>query len=190
MSNRWFSVCSRNIGLAVLLILLLGLAPAAQADSEKRFTVDVAQDGQTAAINLADPTATEPRGNSGVINGDIFRKGAIKGDEVNWHAEPVGVWRCAFQVLAPDPDDGTAVAAATYYFVWDADRPGRKSSTLIAQGINSHFPGSDPATFVVVGGTGKYKGFTGIVVEEVLGVNDSGALNLRYRFKINKGDDD
>ena len=182
-----FSIGSGSLGLLSLLAFLIVGAADAHAGSRKNFTLEVAQDGSTSAFNAADePGPPSVRGSSGVINGPIFKAGDLSDP----YAEPIGTWRCAFNVLAVDPDDPTRIAAATYYFVLDG-KNGRKPSMLIVSGLNRHFfPDSEETEMVVVGGTGKYKNVTGVVVEEVLGTNETGALDLRYRFRLQKGDDD
>ena len=191
-SARTSAFASLWTGLVSVAVLALALVPEGQADGRKRFTLEVTQDGGTASLNFSDLPDGPPRGSTGVINGNLYRGGAILTDgSVDPDAVPIGTWRCAFDVLAPDPDGEDLVAAATYYFSFHPNEQGYARSTLIVQGLNVHFDGSDPIPLTVVGGTGVFRGVTGEVIETVLGENDTGtdlgaALNLRYHFRIEK----
>lgn len=171
-------------GLTVMLSNSVPSIGIAQAKSEKNFTLDVACNGGTLALNPADPT--DPPfscGDVAVVTGTIYSGGTLPaGVTTSNPSAPggLGTWRCLFASLAEPP----LIGAITYYFALVENG---EESMLLVQGINSHlFPGSVPRVHAVVGGTGKYEGASGEVREEVLGTNGSQCFNLRFQFSLKK----
>jgi len=169
-----------------------GLSPAvAQAKSskpKKTFTVDVACDASTIALNRDDDPTTIPfiRADLAVVNGNIYPDGTL---EQEWAPGfpplgAIGTWRCLFVALA----EGHLGGAVTYYFAIgpfadEADEDG----LILVQGLNDHQdPDSVPRVHAVVGGTGIYSGATGQVLEEVIRQNDTGCFDLRFHFSLKK----
>jgi hypothetical protein len=168
-------------GIISLGVLQVGVA---QAEMKKTFTLDVACNGNTLALNPADPTDPPfARGDVAVVTGAIFPAGTLPSGVTTFDPNTpgeIGAWRCLFASLAEPP----IVGAITYYFALEENG---KESMLLVQGLNSHqWPGSVPRVLAVVGGTGKFRGANGEVREEVLGTNGSSCFNLRFHIKLNK----
>src|SRR5262245_26039046 len=176
------------VGIMSLGLPQLGVAPVAQAKTEKTFILEVAQDSNTFALNQVVPGAPFPpfaRGDLGVVTGTIYPEGTLPSDATDFDPSTpgTGTWRCVITILVEPPLTG----AVTYYFALGETEPGSEKSMLIVQGLNSHlFPGSVTRILAIVGGTGEFSGATGEVREEVIGTNAIGALNLRYTFTLKK----
>jgi hypothetical protein len=172
------------LGLTGILSTGMVQIAVAQAKSEKTFTLDVACNGNTLALNPADP-ADPPfsRGDVAVVTGTIYPESTLpSGVTTSNPTAPggIGTWRCLFAALAEPP----IIGAITYYFALVENG---EESMLMVQGLNSHqWPGSVPRVLAVVGGTGKYAGANGEVREEVIGTNGSGCFNLRFQFSLKK----
>lgn len=172
------------VGLTGLMTFAGILTGVSEAKSEKEFTMDVACNGSTLALNPADPVDPPlSRGDVAVVTGRIFPEGTLPPGVTTSDpntAGGIGTWRCLFASLAEPPITG----AITYYFALEENG---QESMLMVQGLNSHiFPGSEPRTHAIVGGTGKYAGANGEVREEVLGTNGSQCFNLRFHFSLKK----
>ena len=172
-------------GIGFFVIHQIGVVPA-QAKHDEVLIVEVACDGRTSALNRADPSATTPaRGDTGIVNGNIYPGGTIPpgfDDAFDLDVAPgrVGTWVCVNNRAALEPPRGSAV---TYYFAL----PDFETAGLVTQGFNSHRrTGSIPVVHALVGATGKLSGVTGEVREEVIGTNKTGAFNLRYHIRIRK----
>ncbi len=200
--------------VSLLFLGLLGLTPLVQAQSsdaqdpttssadresqdfldqfDLTFTLDNACDARTSRTNRVNPTATaRMRGDTSIINGKLFNGGIIppgfdRAFDLDANTpNSIGTWRC-IQTILNDPAPGNTelplTGAVTYYFELE-------HGTLVVQGLNSH---NNPAlggverVHSVVGGTGRYKGASGEVLEEVIGNNNTGVLNLRFTFRIKK----
>jgi hypothetical protein len=98
--------------------------------------------------------------------------------------DKIGTWRCQFASLGGT--DPPLVGAVTYYFQLDPTGYDSEESMIMVQGLNSHTPdGSFNRVLAVVGGTGRFAGATGEVLEEAVdGFNKTGCFNLRFHFRI------
>jgi hypothetical protein len=179
------------------LLLVLGLigiglkvppqvTPVADADTKKTFTLDVACDGRTSAVNRVNPNATaNARGDTGIVNGNIYPGGTIPAgfdDIFDLDGAPgrMGTWVCLNSRMALGPPRGSAV---TYYFAM----PDFETAGLVTMGFNSHRrEGSIPVAHVIAGGTGEFSEASGEVSEEVIGTNKTGCFNLRFTFTFRK----
>jgi hypothetical protein len=193
------------LGLLGLTPLVLAQSSAAQdstASSAEResqdfldrfdlnFTLDNACDARTFRVNRVNPTATAAmRGDTSIITGKLFTgwtipEGFDRAFDLDGNtAGSIGTWRCIFVALNDPPPGNTELpltGTATYYFELE-------DGMLMVQGLNSHrTQGSVPRVHAIVGGTGRFKGASGEVREEVIGNNNTGAFNLRFTFQINK----
>lgn len=174
-----------GLSLAVALLASNAWADDGQEKSGRKFALDIACNGNTVALNPANPTAPPfSRGDVGVVTGNIYPEGTLpSGVTTSDPSAPgnIGTWRCLFVSLAEPP----IVGAITYYLAF-VETNGEESMLLV-QGLNSHqFPGSVPRVLAVVGGTGKYAAARGEVREEVIGTNGSGCFNLRFHVSLEK----
>lgn len=193
------SLRSTLIISALTGILVLGAiwTTAAQADSRRNFTLDVAMNSATAGVNRPDAGVPQ-RSFVGIFNGNIYPRGTLRRGDDGFDPTSdgeIGTWRCHFTALndvafgtaTPDTLDFPLSGAVTYYFQLKPTGYDREESMLMVMGLNSHTADdadSVPRVLTVVGGTGRFAGATGEVRERVLGRNTSGARNLRFRFRL------
>jgi hypothetical protein len=175
-------------GLAVAAMIPLSTwaenEPLKQDDGV--FTVDVALDATTLIVNHVDPTQpplVQLPGDTLVIEGTIYRGGTLpSGIADNDPNAPGGIGkiRCRALVLVPPTDLTTPVAT----FVTELYSFPDDNQTIIADG-----PGANLFATVlraVLGGTRSFDGVSGQLIEKNLGLNKSGACNLRITFRLKK----
>ncbi|MGH8204108.1 MAG: hypothetical protein ACREST_05820 [Steroidobacteraceae bacterium] len=169
---------------------LIGLvcAPTASVASDSkviRFTVDVAEDFTKFTPTLVSPDDIEPRrGSFFLTEGRIFPKGTIMGDGADFDPNSegsIGLWICRGTHLANASDiiSGDAeiwVATTQNYLLPDDLR------SIATEGRE----GTMPIVRTVVGGTGKYRGYSGEQRQELLGFNKTFGVNLRVTFILRK----
>lgn len=178
-------------GLAVAAAMI-PLSASAQNDHSKLdedvFTVDVALDGGTLIVNHVDPTqppTAQLPGDTLVILGTIYPGGTLpSGIATN---DPnasggIGKIRCRALVLVPltDVTTPTATFVTELYSFPDDNR------IIIADG-----PGANLFATVlraVLGGTRSFEGVSGQITETNLGVNKTGACNLRITFRLKRSE--
>lgn len=176
---------------AFTLLTAGGFAVKVQADGQKdqTVTIDVALDATTLVVNHVDPAqppTAQLRGDTLVIDGNLYTGGTLPSGFANNdprapHA--IGKIRCRALILVA-PTDLTSPAAS---FVTELYSLPDDNQTILADG-----PGANLFATVqraVIGGTGIFKGISGQLVEKNIGVNKSGACNLRITFKTRKSDD-
>ncbi|GAC1358589.1 MAG: hypothetical protein NVSMB3_05660 [Acidobacteriaceae bacterium] len=183
--TRW--VC----GLA--LAAMVAVAPIsmwAQHEPEKgfleTFTVDVALDGNTLVLNHADPTlppTVQATGDLLLIYGTIFPGGTLpSGFADNDLNTPGGIGkiRCRALVLVPSDDITTPGASfVTELYSFPDDK-----QTIVADGLGANL--FVTLSRAVLGGTKRFEGVTGELIEQNLGTNKTGGCNLRITFRIRR----
>lgn len=185
----------RRLVYALTTICLLGGAFVSQLASrpdsdradqshEKTLTVDVALDSATLVVNHVDPTqppTAQFRGDTLVIDGTIYPRGTLpSGIADNDPNAPGGIGkiRCRALVLVPLSDVTTPAAT----FVSELYSLPDDNQTILVDG-----PGANLYATVqraVLGGTRLFDGVSGQLSETNLGLNHSGACNLRVTFKF------
>lgn len=166
-------------GLTAILSLGAFWTAVAQAKSTKTFTLEVACNGMTAGANVSDNFPTPdaalfgPRGTIIIVNGNIYREDSLPTDGTQFDPNDpnkIGTWRCHFASLGdwPGLNEFPLIGAVTYYFQLEPTGYDSDESMIMVQGLNSHTPlGSVDRVHAVVGGTGKFAGATGEVLEQV-----------------------
>jgi hypothetical protein len=156
----------------------------ADQQREETFTVDVALDSATLVVNHVDPTQPQTaqlRGDTLVIDGTIYPRGTLpSGIADNDPNAPGGIGkiRCRALVLVPLTDLTTPAAT----FVSELYSLPDDNQTILVDG-----PGANLYATVeraVLGGTRLFDGVSGQLSETNLGLNKSGACNLRVTFKL------
>ena len=176
--------------LAVVAALHLG-AVRAQADPPDHvtFVVDVAVDHATFAIIpstglVLQPEALGPnRGTTFIVDGKVFPGGTLKNG--NGMGEPnqngsIGNWSCKGFFTS---DLGTADVGfdTTQRFEFG----GRDQ--IWTEGLEAGLGKIGVITHrTILGGTGRFKGAEGEVIQEALGTNIGGTPNIRLTFRILK----
>ena len=182
---------SSIVAIAVLTFLsFVSLANAEPKDFET-FTVDVAVDHQTFAIvpsngNVLNPEPLGPnRGTPFIVNGTIFPGGTLQSGlgmgDPNMPGS-IGLWICK-GIFTSDLATDDIGFDTTQMFLFNGDKDAIWTEGLEAglgkQGVTTHR--------AILGGTGKFRGAQGEVMQEGLGTNDEGTPNIRLTFKIQRG---
>lgn len=170
---------------AALVMSFLPQPAATSVQAAQAVSYDVACDGNTFTLNRQNSTATEiRRGDTFVLNGKIYAGGTIP--EGGTRSEPssfgpdkpgsIGVWFCrgTFLVGSEKFDVEKIQRATTHYFALN------DKNRLITEG----FEGSVNISRVILGGIGQYAGASGLVSMERIGVNATGAYNMRFTFNL------
>jgi len=170
---------------AALIMSFLPQPATTTSQATKTVTYDVACDGNTFTLNAHDSSATEiKRGDTFVLNGKIYPGGTIPSGGTK--AQPssfgpdqegsLGSWFCrgSFLVGSEKFDHEKIQRATTQYFALN------DKNRLVTEG----FEGSTDTTRVVLGGVGLYYNAHGLVTMERIGVNATGAYNMRFTFSL------
>jgi hypothetical protein len=176
--------------LAGIAFMSLRLAKAEPQDFET-FTVDVAVDHQTFALNPSTGLVLNPqppgpnRGSTFIVDGKIFPGGTLqKGAGIGDPNVPgsIGVWICKgiFTSVLGSQNIGFNT---TQMFEFNGD-----SDAIWTEGLEGGLGKAGVITRrTILGGTGKYTGAAGEVVQESLGTNAGGTPNIRLTFNVQRG---
>ncbi len=190
-------------GILVLAGLIFPSATRAQEGDEittseqhefETFTVEVTQHLKSNAQNDVDPAQGQTlfsRGDTFLVGGSIYPNGSIPSGiaEPDPNARIIGKYRergtftgntAAFnRSIAGDPAAPRIIAFATESFSLPDD-----NATILTDGI---WPNARKSAYrVVLGGTGRFSGVVGEILEENIGENHDGFCNSRVTFKIRK----
>jgi hypothetical protein len=174
--------------IAASVAVLMSFMPqpaTTTAQAVQTVTYDVACDGNTFTLNRHDSSASEiKRGDTFVLNGKIYPGGTIP--EGGTRSQPssfgpdqggsIGTWFCrgSFLVGSEKFDHEKIQRATTHYFALN------DKNRLVTEG----FEGSSDTTRVVLGGVGQYYNSHGLVSMERIGINATGAYNMRFTFNL------
>jgi hypothetical protein len=167
-------------------------AKAQDRDDEKTFTVDVAIDGSTLALNNNDPAdPNNPiRGTTFTVTGKIFPGGTIPAGITPFdpnQAGSIGTWVCTGVFVADVGDIFSSKAKIAFHtsqiFLFTDDE-----NALFTEGLEGSV--GNTTHRVVVGGTGKYQDMIGQERQETIGLNlnGKGLFDLHFTFKLKKSD--
>jgi len=163
---------------------------AADPKDHVTFVVDVAVDHPTFAIVPSAGLVLQPeppgpnRGTPFIVDGTIFPGGTLEvGNNMGdpHQAGSIGNWICK-GIFTSDlgTDDIGFNTTQMYRFDGDAD-------AIWTEGLEAGLGKIGVITHrTIVGGTGRFRGAEGEVVQEALGTNDTGTPNIRLTFKILK----
>lgn len=171
---------------AALIMSFMPLPATTTSQATHTVTYDVACDGNTFTLNRQDTSATDKikRGDTFVLNGKIYAGGTIPSGGTK--AEPssfgpdqggsIGTWFCrgSFLVGSEKFDHEKIQRATTQYFALN------DKNRLVTEG----FEGSADMTRVVLGGVGEFYNAHGLVSMERIGINATGAYNMRFTFNL------
>ncbi len=174
------------VATTVALVMSFVPQPAATSVQAAQTVIyDVAADGNTFTLNRQKDTASEiRRGDTFVLNGKIYAGGTIP--EGGTRSEPssfgpdqpgsIGTWFCrgSFLVGSEKFNVEKIQRVTTQYFALN------DKNRLITEG----FEGSVNTVRLILGGTGSYAGARGLVTMERIGVNATGAYNMRFTFNL------
>lgn len=179
----------------------MGNLTAAHADQAPSLIVDVACLGHTMQVIFA-PGAHPPSDHAGsvfVIEGAIYPVGTIEGDGFDPSSIPaIGRWFCRGWLVdsAARPQPG-ALTTQEYLFGEITPQRLHPPDQLVSSGLEqTALPTADPtqpAIRSVIGGTGRYAGASGVVIQHANGHNTTKlgpagvigpAPNFRFEFQL------
>jgi hypothetical protein len=192
MTKKWLL---SPFALALVAIVPLQITPtpamAQDPDETKTFSVDVAIDGATLALNNNNPAnpADPVRGTTFTVTGKIFPGGTIPAGNTPFdpnQSGSIGTWVCSGVFVADVADIFSEKAKIAFHtnqiFMFD------DQSALFTEGLE----GSVGTTThrIVVGGTGKYRELVGQERQETIGLNlnGNGLFDIHFTFKLKRND--
>jgi len=167
------------------------LAAKAEPQDFESFTVDVAVDHQTFALTPSPGLVLNPqppgpnRGATFIVDGKIFPGGTLpKGAGMGDPKMPgsLGIWFCKgiFTSVLGTENIGFNTTQM-FEFKGDGD-------AIWTEGLEGGLGKAGVITHrTILGGTGKFSGAQGEVVQESLGTNAGGTPNIRLTFKVQRG---
>ena len=178
--------------VAVLASAILYLDPiAAKAEPQdfERFTLDVAVLHPTFAIVpgaiFGETGASTQRGTPFIVDGKIFPGGTLhKGAGTGDPDMPgsVGSWICK-GIFTSDLGSEDIGFDTTQMFLFNGDH-----EAIWTEGLEAGLGKIGVITHrTILGGTGRFRGAQGEVVQESLRTNVGGTPNIRVTFKIERG---
>ncbi len=191
----WGGVGVAGASVAVSAGPLSGLGGRAEADT-KRLVVDMACLGDTFRFIPVpgDNMNDDLRGAPFSVEGNLYKAGTIKGDGFDPSAvKPTGTWVCrGWLMTAPGRPTPDVITTQEYFLSEPLGGPDAFiADQLVSSGVEG--AGKRPPVRSVIGGTGRYAGARGTVVQHGLGTNTTslwlvGALgpapNFRFEFHL------
>lgn len=177
------------LGGAALFAAAANWTPHAFAqESAGTLTLDVAQDARTWRFDNPFPDGGDPltvrRGATFIVQGNLYPEGTISGGLSGPdQAGAIGTWLCKGTFnhdFAEIMEGQVPHVTTTQYYVFE------DGSTLVSEG----YEGGAETVRAVLGGTGKYFGARGEVVEKEMEENDTLAAgvvpgsNITFVFKL------
>src|SRR5262252_2761163 len=176
--------------MLVAIAMQIGIVAAYADPKEMSFTVDVAVEQETFAIIpstglVLNPQAPGPnRGTTFIVEGTVFPGGTLeKGAGLGDPKQPggIGIWSCkGFFTSVLGTEDVGFNTTQMFQFDGDAD-------AIWTEGLEAGLGKMGVITHrAIVGGTGRFEGAQGEVIQEALGTNVGGTPNIRLTFRIQK----
>ncbi len=175
-------------------IFVTANAGCAQAQSTSKLTLDVACLGDTFRVQPTDGNAEgDLRGNTFSVEGWIYDSGTIpnKGFDPK-SADPIGVWLCRgwFLIHAGRPEPH--VVTTQEYILGNITKAKLfPADQLVSSGMEGTDTEKEPPLRSVIGGTGRYAGASGVVLQNGNGRNTTTlrglgekAPNFRFDFRL------
>ena len=190
------SMMKKSLLSVFALVVLVAVVPqitpmpamAQDGNNARTFTVDVAIDGSTLALNNNDPAdPTNPiRGTTFTVTGKIFPGGTIPAGITPFDPNQpgsIGTWVCSgvFVADASEIFSGKQIIAfhTNQIFMFTDDH-----NALFTEGLE----GSVGTTThrIVAGGTGTFRGLVGQERQETIGLNlnGKGLFDIRFTFNL------
>ncbi|MGH9245516.1 MAG: hypothetical protein ACRD29_14610 [Acidimicrobiales bacterium] len=174
----------------------VAVATPASAHPRRTVTYEVA-----CLLNTFTPVlpegATDPetnfRGTSFFVEGELYRNGTIPDGATDFDpgsASPIGHWLCRGWFInrtgrAGEEDRPLPHVITTQEYLIDRIAPDAlfPAESLVSSGLEG---GPGVATRAVIGGTGRYHGLTGDVLQHTIGANLTGGPNFRFEFRLDQ----
>src|SRR5437764_4320759 len=159
---------------------------AGARDGMRTVTYDVACDARTFRLNKSGTLLDARRGDSFIVQGKIFPAGTIPAGgtvdapgsfDLDTAPGSIGTWVCRGNF---NSDIGDILKGAHPHIFSTQLHLFDNGSAFVHEGPE----GGAPELRAVTGGMGNFMGAAGEVLEEPIGVNRTGLLNIRHTFRI------
>lgn len=183
---------SISVVAAGMIAFLVGGSKLAEAQNPNPgdvMTVDVAVDMNTFNFVPVGGNSMSPkRGTAFIVNGKIYPGGTLPSGAAANSANQsgsIGEWTCKGFLTADLADQLSGATKigfdTTQMLLFDGD-----AQAVWTEGLEAALGPAGPGTItnrISLGGTGRFRGFSGTVVQQSLGTNASGAPNIRIHFR-------
>lgn len=189
----WGAVGVAGASVGVSAGAVTGAGNLAEA-SASRLVIDMACLGNTFRFVPVpgDNMNDDLRGAPFSVEGNIYRGGTIKGDGFDpTKVKPSGTWVCrGWFMVAPGRATPDVITTQEYFL---SAPLGGKDSFIADQLVSSGIEGRGTPVRSVIGGTGRYAGARGEVLQHGLGTNTTdlwlggvlgSAPNFRFEFRL------
>jgi len=174
----------------------VGCATAQEAGAVTKVTFDVACLGDTLRIQPTEGNEEgDTRGNTFSVEGHIYAADTIPtpGDGFDPSSEDaIGTWLCrGWFLINPDRPNPHVITTQEYVLAIMSDAQPFAADNLVSSGTEGTDEDEPPPIRSVIGGTGRYAGATGVVVQRGNGRNSTelrgvgaNAPNFRFEFHL------
>jgi hypothetical protein len=186
-NKKWLlSVFAFALAATVPLQITPTPAVAQDGDDAKTFSVDVAIDGSTLALNTPAHPGNPIRGTTFTVTGKIFPGGTIPAGITPFDPNQpgsIGTWVCSGVFVADAADIFSGKAPIAFHtqqiFLFTDDK-----NALFTEGLEGSV--GNTTHRIVVGGTGKFRDMVGQERQETIGLNlnGNGLFDLHFTFKL------
>lgn len=188
-------IVAGGVGAAAGILVTSGVG-CAQAQSTSSITYDVACNGDTLRIQPTEGNEEgDSRGNTFYVEGWVYEDGTISGDGFDPEsADPIGVWLCrGWFMNHPGRPNPHVITTQEYVLDNITEANLFPGDSLTSSGTEGSDTEEQPPIRAVIGGTGRYIGATGQVVQNGNGTNttvlrgvpdDPNAPNFRFDFTL------
>ncbi len=187
-------ILAGGVGAAAGVLVTATGAGCARAQESSKVTYDVACLGDTFRVQATEGNEEgDLRGNPFYVEGWIYENGTIDGDGFDpASAENIGLWLCRgwFMINADRPEPH--VVTTQEYILGDL-RKNRlfPPDQLVSSGMEGSDAEKEAPIRSVIGGTGRFLGATGVVLQKgngkntttLRGIGDK-APNFRFEFTL------
>lgn len=187
-------ILAGGVGAAAGVLVTATGAGCARAAEGTKVTYDVACLGDTFRVQPTEGNEEgDLRGNPFYVEGWIYENGTIKGDGFDpASAEAIGVWLCrGWFMINKDRPEPHVVTTQEYIFGDIRKNRLFPPDQLVSSGMEGTDTEKEPPLRSVIGGTGRFLGATGAVLQRGNGENTTTlrgigekAPNFRFVFSL------
>lgn len=187
-------VLAGGVGAAAGVLVTATGAGCAQAQEASGLTLDVACIGDTFRVQPTEGNAEgDLRGNPFYVEGWIYERGTIDGNGFDpKSADAIGLWLCRGWFMINQARPEPHVVTTQEYILGNITKTTLfPADQLTSSGMEGTDTEKEPPVRSVIGGTGRYAGATGVVLQHGNGRNTTTlkgigekAPNFRFEFKL------
>jgi hypothetical protein len=186
-------IIAGGVGAAAGMLVTSG-SGCAQAQGTSKLTLDVACLGDTLRIQPTDGNAEgDLRGNTFYVEGAIYERGTITRTGFDPKSgDPIGVWLCRGWFMINKDRAEPHVLTTQEYLLGNIRKTQLfPADQLVSSGMEGTETEKEPPVRSIIGGTGRYAGATGVVLQHGNGRNTTTlrgigqkAPNVRFEFRL------